>query len=146
MNIVSDNNTATEIIRCQAELVVRAGGFVNPELNFHFGVTAEKGMLSLSGIPSSELALRIPTKFYLNPASIKWTKSLWRKLYVLAGYQMNYDFWKERTFDGWIVPLADMVNHDPNCHGRIDMYGEGTALYGSTVDYGCGDYFERSST
>ena len=136
MKIISDNKKATAIIEFYVNLAIADGGTFHEDLEVHFGTTAKIGMMSLAGVNPEDLALLIPTSLYLDPFGAEWQESEWSKLHSLAGYNFSGNDWFERTFETFIVPIADMVNHEDGCQGRIDMYGKGVALYGSTVNYG----------
>lgn len=110
------------------QIIEDAGGYVHPDLILQVGAEAKHGKLSLAGVPSDVLSIRIP--FSLGET---WKKSgPWSEFLSGLGYVFTPAFYDAHCFRGLLMPLIGAANHN-NHGGKVIVLKESIELYG--VDF-----------
>lgn len=108
--------------------VVKAGGYVHPDLRMLVGSDAVYGLVSLSGVTSGELSLRVPNIL----AETIENPSIWLNFLSSLGYKFDKHFQQTHNMGKGFYPLIGAANHSDK-GGKLIYKNDCLELYG--VDF-----------
>lgn len=110
------------------QIIEDAGGYVHPDLILQVGAEAKHGKLSLAGVPSDVLSIRIPKSLG------ETTAGRWIDYMIGLNYVIDVEFNKSHSFTEGYFPLLGAANHNSN-GGTLKEDGDFYELYGIDFQY-----------
>lgn len=118
--------------------IINNGGYVHPDLRLLVGDAAEHGLVSLGGVPNTELALVVPDKL----SETLESKGIWCEFCEQLGQVINAKWYAERECGNGVVPVLAAANHENfKSAGRAELINGMWYLYGTTISYTSSKYW-----